>query len=38
VRECRRFVEEHATIGPITFALFGRDALDLYEVELARST
>jgi len=37
VRECRRFVEEHATLGPITFALFGRDALAVYEVELARS-
>src|SRR6267142_4040233 len=37
VRECRRFVEAHATIGPITFALFGRDALAVYEVELARS-
>jgi O-acetyl-ADP-ribose deacetylase (regulator of RNase III) len=38
VRECRCFLEEHATTGPITFALFGRDALDVYEVELARST
>jgi O-acetyl-ADP-ribose deacetylase (regulator of RNase III) len=37
VRECRRFVEEHAAIGPITFALFGRDALAVYEAELARS-
>src|SRR4029077_11168504 len=37
VRECRRFVEEHAAIGPITFALFGRDALPVYEAELARS-
>jgi O-acetyl-ADP-ribose deacetylase (regulator of RNase III) len=33
VRECRRFIEEHESIG-ITFALYGASALAIYEAEL----
>jgi O-acetyl-ADP-ribose deacetylase len=36
VRECRGFVEEHAAIGQVTFALFGAGALAVYEAQLAR--
>src|SRR5712664_267966 len=35
VRECCRFTEEHDAIEQVTFALFGADALALYETELA---
>ena len=36
VRECRLFVEEHAAIAQVTFALFGASALAVYEALLAR--
>jgi O-acetyl-ADP-ribose deacetylase (regulator of RNase III) len=36
VRESRLFVEEHAVIEQITFALFGARALAVYEALLAR--
>ena len=37
VRESRLFVEEHAAIEQVTFALFGTSALAVYEALLARS-
>jgi len=37
VRECRRFAAEHEEFEQITFALFGAQALAVYEVELARA-
>ena len=36
VRECCRFTQEHDTIERITFALFGADALAIYQAELAQ--
>src|SRR6266480_909289 len=36
VRECRRFTREHDAIERITFALFGSDALAIYQAELAQ--
>jgi len=36
VRECRRFTQEHDAIERITFALFGADALAVYQAELAQ--
>jgi O-acetyl-ADP-ribose deacetylase (regulator of RNase III) len=36
VRECRRFTQEHDAVERITFALFGADALAIYQEELAR--
>jgi len=36
VRECRRFTREHDAIERITFALFGSDALAIYQGELAQ--
>lgn len=36
VLESRLFVEKHAAIGQITFALFGASALAVYEAVLAR--
>src|SRR5256886_17116239 len=38
VRECSRFAREHDAIERITFALFGSDALAIYQAELARLT
>jgi O-acetyl-ADP-ribose deacetylase (regulator of RNase III) len=35
VRECRRFADEHVSLE-ITFALFGAEALAVYEAELGR--
>ncbi len=37
VRECRAFIEEHAAIEQVTFALLGAAALAAYEAELGRS-
>lgn len=37
VLECRRFVEEHAAVEQVTFALFGAAALALYEAEVFKS-
>ena len=37
VLECRRFVEEHAAVEQVTFALFGAAALSLYEAEVFKS-
>ena len=34
VRECSRFAREHDAIERITFALFGSDALAIYQAEL----
>src|SRR6266581_2888778 len=36
VRECRLFSREHDAIEQITFALFGADALAIYQAELAQ--
>ena len=36
VRECRLFSREHDAIERITFALFGADALAIYQAELAQ--
>ena len=36
VRVCRDFTESNAQIDAVTFALFGADALAIYEAELAR--
>jgi O-acetyl-ADP-ribose deacetylase (regulator of RNase III) len=36
VRECCRFTQEHDAIERITFALFGADALAIYQAELAQ--
>jgi len=36
VRECCRFTQEHDAIEQITFALFGADALAIYQAELAQ--
>ena len=36
VRECRLFIEEHAAIERVSFALFGATALAVYEALLAR--
>ena len=36
VRECRRFTQEHDAIERIMFALFGADALAVYQAELAQ--
>src|SRR6266705_1592388 len=36
VRECLRFVEDHDAIEAVAFALFGADALAIYERELAK--
>ena len=36
VRECRWFAQEHDAVERITFALFGADALAIYQKELAR--
>ncbi|TMH54173.1 MAG: hypothetical protein E6H62_09665, partial [Betaproteobacteria bacterium] len=36
VRECRRFTRAHDAIERITFALFGSDALAIYQAELAQ--
>ncbi len=36
VRECLRFVEDHDAIETVAFALFGADALAIYERELAK--
>jgi O-acetyl-ADP-ribose deacetylase (regulator of RNase III) len=36
VRESLQFAREHEAIGIVTFALFGADALALYEAELGR--
>jgi len=36
VRECRNFLDSHAEIGMVTFALFDTDCLAIYEAELAR--
>ena len=38
VRECRLFSREHDAIERITFALFGSDALAIYQAELAQLT
>src|SRR2546423_10028414 len=38
VRECSRFAQEHDAIERITFALFGSDALAIYQAELAQLT
>src|SRR5437762_5154155 len=38
VRECSRFGREHDAIERITFALFGSDALAIYQAELAQLT
>src|SRR5437762_13750776 len=35
VRECRRFTRVHDAIARITFALFGPEALAIYQAELA---
>lgn len=36
VRECEQFAREHGEIDAVTFALFGAEALAVYERELAR--
>ena len=36
VRECSRFAREHDAIERITFALFGSDALAIYQAELTQ--
>ena len=36
LRECRRFTRAHDAIERITFALFGSDALAIYQAELAQ--
>jgi len=38
VRECSQFASEHDAIERIMFALFGSDALAIYQAELARLT
>lgn len=37
VRECRAWVDSHAQIEAVTFALFDAEALAIYEAELAQS-
>jgi O-acetyl-ADP-ribose deacetylase len=36
VRECQRFTQKHPLVETVTFALYGADALAVYEAELAR--
>ena len=36
LRECRRFTREHDAIERITFALFGSEALAIYQADLAQ--
>jgi O-acetyl-ADP-ribose deacetylase (regulator of RNase III) len=38
VRECLRFTQQHHAIETVTFALFGTDALSIYEEELQRQS
>ena len=38
VRECLRFTQQHDAIETVTFALFGADALAIYEEELERQS
>lgn len=38
VRECLHFTQRHPAIEDVTFALFGTDALSIYEEELERQS
>lgn len=38
LRECLRFTQQHRAIEIVTFALFGADALAIYEEELERQS